>query len=158
MATRKILKIGDETLKKKSKPVEVFDKRLQELIDDMLETMHKAPGAGLAAVQVGVLKRVFVVNTGRGDMIFVNPEILETRGKNKIKYEACLSVPGKFGEVDRPNKVRIKFQDREGNWQEKTYDGYTCLAICHEYDHLDGMLYCDKAIKMYNEGEDPKCE
>lgn len=151
MAIRQILKIGDETLKKKSKPVEVFDDRLKMLVDDMFETMHKAPGAGLAAVQVGVLKRVFVVNTGKGDMIFINPEIIETSGKNKIKYEACLSIPGKYGEVDRPNKVKIRYQDLKGEWHEKTYDGYTCLAICHEYDHLDGVLYADKAIKMYNE-------
>ena len=154
MAIRQILKIGDDTLRKKSKPVEVFDDRLKQLADDMFETMHKAPGAGLAAVQVGVLKRMFVVNTGRGDMLFINPEILETRGKNKIKYEACLSVPGKFGEVDRPNKVRIRYQNLNGEWFEKTYDGYTCLAICHEYDHLEGVLYSDKAIRMHNNDEE----
>ena len=151
MARRNILKIGDETLRKKSKPVEVFDDRLKELVDDMFETMHKAPGAGLAAVQVGVLKRVFVVNTGKGDMLFINPEIIETSGKNKIKYEACLSVPGKYGVVDRPNKVKIKYQDINGNVEEKTYSGYTCLAICHEYDHLDGILYSDKATAMYED-------
>lgn len=156
MARRQILKIGDETLKKKSKVVEVFDDRLKLLVDDMFETMHKAPGAGLAAVQVGVLKRVFVVDTGKGDMLFINPEIIESSGKNKIKYEACLSVPGKYGEVDRPEKVKVKFQDLEGKWHEKTYSGYTCLAICHEYDHLDGILYCDKATKMYNDGEERK--
>ena len=151
MARRNILKIGDETLRKKSKPVEVFDDRLKELVDDMFETMHKASGAGLAAVQVGVLKRVFVVNTGKGDMLFINPEIIETSGKNKIKYEACLSVPGKYGVVDRPNKVKIKYQDINGNVEEKTYSGYTCLAICHEYDHLDGILYSDKATAMYED-------
>ena len=156
MARRQILKIGDETLKKKSKTVEVFDDRLKMLVDDMFETMHKAPGAGLAAVQVGVLKRVFVVDTGKGDMLFINPEIIETSGKNKIKYEACLSIPGKYGEVDRPNKVKIRYQDLKGEWHENTYSGYTCLAICHEYDHLDGILYADKAIKMYDNEEDKK--
>lgn len=155
MARRRILLLGDETLRKKSKPVEVFDDNLKTLVKDMFETMYKAEGAGLAAVQVGLLKRLFVVNVGGGELVFVNPEILETQGKQKSKVEACLSIPGKWGEVERPNKVRIKYQDENGNFHEETFVGYACKAVCHEYDHLDGILYIDKATKMHdnNEGE-----
>lgn len=150
---RKIIFDTDPTLRKISKPVVNFDDHLAELLDDMAETMYKADGAGLAAVQISVLKRAFVIDAGNGLMEFINPEIIKTAGKNKIKQEACLSVPGRYGIVERPQNVWAKYQDRNGNYHEVELCGFAAKAFCHEYDHLNGVLYTDIAKKMYNSEE-----
>ena len=147
---RKIIFEGDETLRKISKPVEVFDQRLHDLLEDMADTMYKADGAGLSAVQVGVLKRVFVIDVGQGLKEFVNPEMLKCSGKNKITQEGCLSVPGKYGYVDRPENVWIKYQDRFGKEHQDMLSGYAAKAFCHELDHLNGILFIDIAKKVKN--------
>jgi len=154
MATRRILKIDNSEelaiLRKTSKPVDNFDDRLALLIEDMIDTMKKADGAGLSAVQVGVLKRVFVVSTQDGTQEFVNPEILEASGECPILEEGCLSVPGRYGKVKRPNKVVIKAKDKFGKEFVKTYKGFDAKAMAHENDHLDGKLYIDIEIKKDN--------
>ncbi len=146
MAIRNILKYpqDNETLRKISKPVDIFDKRLAELLDDLKDTMYKAQGAGLSAVQVGILKRVCVVDTGKRLLEFINPVIIKQSGVNKIKEEGCLSVPGEWQIVKRPNKVVVKYHDRFGNLKEDTFIGYEAKAICHECDHLDGILFIDR--------------
>lgn len=149
MAIRKIFKINDQeelaVLRKVSKPVDNFDARLNELIDDMKDTLKKANGAGLSAVQVGILKRVFIIIDDDGTMKeFINPQILEQSGKNPILDEGCLSVPGKYAKVDRPNRVVVKAQNKAGEEFIKEYTGFLAKAICHESDHLDGILYIDK--------------
>ena len=151
MAYRKILHEGDETLRKISKPVVDFDERLWSLLDDMNETMKKSEGAGLAAVQVGVLKRAFVMQAGKEPRECINPKILKEEGENKIKVEGCLSVPGKCGTVDRPEKVWVEYQDRNGNKVNKKFTGFEAKCFCHESDHLDGILYIDKATKMFKD-------
>ena len=156
MATRKIYKIDNPeelaVLRKTSKPVENFDERLSLLIGDMIDTMKKADGAGLSAVQVGVLKRVFVVLTEEGVQEFVNPKIIEASGKCPIMEEGCLSVPGRYGKVNRPNKVVIEAQDKTGKKFVKTYTGFEAKAMAHESDHLDGKLYIDIEIKKEKKG------
>lgn len=151
MAIRKIFKINNEeellVLRKISKPVDKFDDKLKLLIEDMIETMKKADGAGLSAVQVGILKRVFVVATEEGVQEFINPEILETSGECPILEEGCLSVPGRYGRVIRPNKVVIRAYDKNGKQFTKTYTGFEAKAMAHENDHLDGKLYIDIEIK-----------
>lgn len=151
MAIRKIFKINNEeelaVLRKVSKTVDTFDARLSDLIDDMIDTMKKADGAGLSAVQVGILKRVFIVLTENGIQEFINPEILETSGECPILEEGCLSVPGRYGKVIRPNKVVVKAQDKTGKEFIKTYKGFEAKAVAHENDHLDGKLYIDIEIK-----------
>lgn len=151
MAIRNILKEGDETLNKISKPVVDFDERLWTLLDDMKDTMYKNEGAGLAAVQVGVLKRLFVMDTGNGLRECINPKILKQDGINKVKIEGCLSVPGKCGYVERPDKVWVEYQDRNGEKQSKKFTGFEAKCFCHESDHLDGILYTSKASKMFND-------
>ena len=150
---RKIIFDNDETLRKVSKEVTSFDDHLAELLQDMKETMYKADGAGLSAVQVAVLKRVFVIDTGAGYKEFINPEILKMAGKNKIKREGCLSVPGRYGIVDRPEKVWAKYQDRNGKEHQIELCGFEAKAFCHEFDHLNGILYIDIAKKVYSEEE-----
>ena len=160
MAIRKIYKINNEeelaVLRKISKPVEKFDDRLCELITDMIDTMKKADGAGLSAVQVGILKRVFVVSTKNGIQEFVNPQILETSGECPILEEGCLSVPNRYGKVIRPNVVKIKAQDKTGKEFVATYTGFEAKAMCHENDHLDGKLYIDIEIKKEKKKKDKK--
>lgn len=143
MALRNIREIGDEILLKKAKDVKELNDRTQELIDDMLETMYDANGVGLAAPQVGVLKKIVVIDTeGDDPHVFVNPEIIKTDGEQS-GYEGCLSVPGKTGIVTRPNYVMVRYFDR--NMQEQVLEAEDMLAraICHEVDHLDGKLYVD---------------
>lgn len=151
MAIRKIFKVSEpeeyEVLRKKSKPVEVYDSRLETLIADMKDTLKKADGAGLSAVQVGILKRVFLIIDDNGMQEFINPVILETSGENPILEEGCLSVPGRYGKVKRPNKVKVKAFNLKGEEFVKVYTGFYAKAICHEYDHLEGILYTDKEIK-----------
>ena len=151
MAIRKIFKISNpeelEVLRKVSKPVDKFDSRLNELIQDMTDTMIKADGAGLSAVQVGILKRLFIVSTEKGIQEFINPEIIEASGECPILEEGCLSVPGRYGKVKRPNKVVIKAQDKTGKQFVGTYTGFEAKAVAHENDHLNGKLYIDIEMK-----------
>jgi peptide deformylase len=152
MALRKILTDGNPTLNKKSREVTSFDERLATLIDDMKETVVEANGVGLAAPQVGVLRRVVVVDLGDEIVELVNPRILEQSGEQD-GLEGCLSVPGRFGLVKRPNVVKIEAQDRHGDWYE--YEGEELIArcFCHELEHLDGHLYTERAYRMLTEEE-----
>lgn len=145
MALRKIVEMGDPILNKKCRKIEVFDDKLSALIDDMIETMYNANGVGLAAPQVGMLKRVVVIDAGDGLMELVNPEITMTEGE-QMESEGCLSVPGKYGVCKRPAKVQVKAQDRNGKWQVFTGDGLKARAFCHELDHLEGVLFTSKVI------------
>ncbi len=149
MATRNIVKVGDDILRKKSRPVEKFDKRLWQLLDDMKETMYLANGVGLAAVQVGVLRRVVVLDCSqdRSDYLeLINPEIIDTEGEQR-EQEGCLSLPGECGITLRPAVVRVKAQDRDGNWCVYKGEGLKARCFCHEIDHLDGILFTDREIK-----------
>ena len=152
MALRNIVKEGDEVLTKKCRPVEKFDDRLASLLDDMYETMTAGNGVGLAAPQVGMLRRAFVIDIGEGKLEFVNPEIIKTSGKQETG-EGCLSCPGEYGITVRPRFVTVKAQDRNG--KEFTMDASYLLAkaICHENDHLDGILFKAHVIRMLDEDE-----
>ncbi len=143
MATRKIVEIGDEKLRKKAKPVEKFDLRLKVLLKDMVETMRQAQGVGLAGPQVGILRRVVVVDVGEGLYELVNPEIIAMEGE-ECGPEGCLSIPGRSGMVTRPLKVTVKAQNFKGDPIQVTGEGFLARAFCHELDHLDGILYVDK--------------
>ncbi|MBR1584708.1 MAG: peptide deformylase [Clostridia bacterium] len=142
---RNILKLGDETLRKISKPMAKFDLRLWLLLRDMADTMYKADGVGLAAPQVGILRRVVVIDVGddHGLIELVNPEIIATEGE-QAGSEGCLSVPGRRGYVVRPQKVTVRAQDRKGKFFEITGEDLLARALCHEIDHLDGIVYVDK--------------
>lgn len=146
MAIRKIVTVEDPILRKTSRKVERFNERLWDLLDDMKETMYKAEGVGLAAVQVGILKRVIVIDVGDGLVELINPEIIETSGENK-DTEGCLSLPGRYGMTIRPDYVKIKAQNRHGVWKRYEGTGLKARCFCHEIDHLDGILYSDKEIK-----------
>lgn len=152
MALRNIREDGDEILRKTSRKVEKFDLRLSELIDDMFETMYAAEGVGLAGVQVGILKRVVVIDTyEEGEKLeMINPEILEMSGEEKL-LEGCLSVPGKRGYVMRPTYVKVKAYDRNGNEFIREGEGLLAQAMCHEIEHLDGKLFTDKVIEYADE-------
>lgn len=157
MATRKIVEIGDEKLRKHCKPVEKFDLRLRMLLKDMAETMYKNDGAGLAAPQVGILKRVCVVDAGDQLYELVNPVIASTEGEQEGP-EGCLSVPGRAGVVKRPMKVLVKAQNAKGEPIEVVGEGFLARALCHEIDHLDGVLYLDimehEIFQEDDEGDD----
>ncbi|MBS1399959.1 MAG: peptide deformylase [Clostridia bacterium] len=144
MAIRNVVQIGDETLRKKSFPVENFDESLWTLLDDMKETLRKEEGAGLAAPQVGVLRRAVVVDVEEGFFEFVNPKIISEKGE-QCGWEGCLSVRGKRGVVSRPMKVKLSYQDRHGEHRILQAKGFFARAVCHELDHLDGVLYIDRA-------------
>ena len=151
MAIRKIVEIGtDEVLRKHARKVERFDARLHALLDDMAETMYAAEGAGLAAPQVGVLKRCVVIDVGEGLIELVNPEIVSSEGECTA-VEGCLSVPGRAGRVVRPEKVVVRAQDRNGEAIEVAGEGKLAVCISHELDHLDGILYVDKMIEDVTE-------
>lgn len=154
MAIRKIVLVGDDILRKKCRPVTSFDARLHTLIDDMEETLLQADGYGLAAPQVGMLKRVVVLRGEEGGSFIelVNPEIIKRSGKQEA-VEGCLSIPGKWGVTKRPQKVTVRAQDRDGHVFEKTGEGLLARGFCHEIDHLDGILYTDHAIRMLTEEE-----
>lgn len=147
MAIRTIRISTDEVLRKKCKVVKEITPNLLTLLDDMADTMYDANGVGLAAPQVGILKRAVVIDIGEGLVELINPEILETSG-SQIDDEGCLSVPGKYAPVDRPNYVKVKAMDRDGN--EFIIEGEELMAraLCHEIDHLDGILYIDKALPV----------
>ncbi|GHU60752.1 peptide deformylase [Clostridia bacterium] len=148
MALRKILTDEDETLWKKSRLVVDFDERLHALLDDMTETMLDADGLGLAAPQVGVLRRVVVVDTGGETVLeMVNPELIKTSGE-QVGLEGCLSVPGMYGIVSRPYRVRVRYQDRHGNTRETVGEGLVARAFCHETDHLEGILFTEPATEF----------
>ena len=147
MALREIRKEGDEVLSKVCKEVKVFDKKLGILLDDMYETMQKNNGAGLAAPQVGILKRAVVIDVGDGLIELVNPKFIKEEG-SQIGSEGCLSVPGVWGEVERPESVTVEAFDRNGKKFEMSGTGLLARAFCHEIDHLDGKLFLDKVIKF----------
>lgn len=151
MAIRKIREIGDSCLKKKCREVEKFDSKLHALLDDMQDTMLLANGVGLAAPQVGILRRVVVIDLGEEDGILelINPVITHTEG-SVTDTEGCLSVPGKAGEVTRPQKATVRAFDRDGNEFEFTGEDLYARCICHECDHLDGILYVEKAENMFD--------
>lgn len=150
MAIRNIVLFGDEVLKKKSRRVEVIDDRICALLDDMIETLHDKEGAGLAAPQVGVLKRVVVIDVGEGVMELINPEIVQTKGAVE-DAEGCLSLPGKYGMVERPEQVTVKALNRKGEEVTYTGEGLLARAFCHEIDHLDGILYIEKMSHFIEE-------
>ena len=143
MAIRTIREIGDPVLNKISKEVKEITPRVQDLIDDMFETMYEANGVGLAAVQVGVLKRIVVIDTGDDPIVLINPRILEVSGE-QTGNEACLSVPGKTGSVTRPNYVKAAAQDEELNEFEIEGEELLARALIHEVEHLDGHLFVEK--------------
>ena len=143
MAIRTIRELGEDVLRKQSKPVDKMTIRTKLLINDMLDTMYEAMGVGLAAPQVGILKRIVVIDVGEGPIVLINPEILETAGE-QTGDEGCLSVPGKAGCVTRPNYVMARFFDEEMNECEVEGEGLLARAICHELDHLEGHLYVEK--------------
>lgn len=147
MAIREIREKGDEILYKKCKAVVKFDEKLHILLDDMYETMQSRDGVGLAAPQVGILKRAVVIDVGDGKIELINPEIVEESGE-QTGSEGCLSVPGVFGEVARPNVVTVKAQDRNGKWFKITGKELLARAFCHEIEHLDGKLFLDRVIRF----------
>lgn len=146
MAIRKLRYEGDPVLRKKSRKVTEINPRIKQLIVDMAETMYKEEGVGLAAPQVGVLRRVVVIDVGEGLVKMINPEIIHQEGE-VIDVEGCLSIPGKSGKVKRPKKVKVKYISEDG--EEKIIEGEDLLAraLCHELDHLDGILYIDKIVE-----------
>ena len=148
MALRNIVTVGDPILNKRCRTVTKFDDRLATLLDDMTETLHEANGVGLAGPQVGVLRRVVIVDTGDEDLELVNPEIIEKSEQTQTGLEGCLSVPGEYGVVTRPNHVVVRAQDRNGEWFEATGEELIARAFCHELDHLEGHLYTEIAEHM----------
>lgn len=154
MAMRKILTEEDPTLKKISRPVTKFDDRLHELLDDLKETLAQAGGAGLAAPQVGILRRcTIVVNEEEQMLELVNPEILDRSEEIQDGFEGCLSVPGMWGRVERPMKVKVRAQDRDGKTFETEGSGIVARCFCHEIDHLDGHLFTEFTDHLYTQKE-----
>ena len=153
MALRQILTEPNEILRQKSLPVNQVDKNLQKLMDDMLETMYAAPGVGLAAIQIGIPKRVLVIditqkNEPKNPMFFINPEIISKSETNSSYEEGCLSVPGQFAEIERPAKCQIKYLDYSGHPKEIEAEGMLATCIQHEIDHLEGILFIDYLSKL----------
>ena len=152
MGLRKILTDKDPALHKVCRPVEKFDGRLHRLLDDIKETLAEANGVGLAAPQVGILRRVVLVDTGDEVLELINPSLLETSGE-QVGAEGCLSVPGKYGLVKRPNYAKVRAQDRDGNWFEAEGEELIARCFCHELDHLDGILYTEVMERFLTEEE-----
>lgn len=155
MGLRKILTDKEPALHKVCKPVTAFDRKLHKLLDDMKETLIESGGVGLAAPQVGILRRVFLVDVGAEEseiVEFINPEILETDGE-QYGPEGCLSVPGKYGLVKRPMLVKVRAQDRFGEWFEAEGEELVGRCFCHEYDHLDGIVYTEKMDRFLTDEE-----
>lgn len=152
MGIRKILTDKDPALHKVCKPVTDFDKKLHKLLDDMAQTLEEANGVGLAAPQVGILRRVVIVDTGDGILELVNPTIIESSGE-QIGAEGCLSVPGKYGLVKRPNVVKVRAQDRNGKWYEAEGEELIARCFCHELDHLDGVVYTQVMDRFLSDEE-----
>ncbi len=147
MAIRNILKDEDPMLRKVCRPVTEFNERLWQLLDDMADTMHAAPGVGLAGPQVGILRRVVVMDVGDGVIEAINPEIVSREGEQNGE-EGCLSFPGKWGMVTRPYKVKMKAQDRHGKWYFLTGEELLARCMCHEIDHLDGVVFLDHVSEV----------
>ena len=152
MALRNILTDKEPALHKVCKPVTAFDAKLHKLLDDMAETLEKANGVGLAAPQVGILRRVVLVDTGEGILELINPELIETDGEQEGP-EGCLSVPGKYGLVKRPYYAKVRAQDRDGRWYEAEGEELIARCFCHELDHLDGILYTQVMERYLTEEE-----
>lgn len=146
MAIRNIVKLGDDILRKVCRTQMTFDERLATTLDDMAETMYKAEGVGLAAPQIGILRRYCIVDVGDGIIELVNPVIERASGKQEGE-EGCLSIPNRYESVTRPMTVTVRAQDRNGNSFTITAEGFKARALCHEIDHLDGILYIDKTDK-----------
>jgi len=152
MASRIIRKLGEDVLRKKSRPVEKINNNILTLLDDMKETMKEANGVGLAAPQVGVLKRVVVIDVGDGPIELINPEIIRQEG-TQIEVEGCLSIPGKWGEVERPAAIVVEALNRDGEKIRVEGTGLLAIALSHEIDHLDGVLFIDKVIRFVEPDE-----
>ena len=152
MGLRKILTDKEPALHKVCKPVTVFDNKLHKLLDDMAETLEEANGVGLAAPQVGILRRVVIVDTGEEILELVNPTLVETDGE-QVGPEGCLSVPGKYGLVKRPYYAKVRAQDRDGNWYEAEGEELIARCFCHELDHLDGIIYTEVMDRYLTEEE-----
>lgn len=153
MAKLNIVKVGDEVLRKKCRPVIQITPRIITLLDDMKETLHDADGVGLAAPQVGVLRRICIVECEPGRLYeMINPEIVSSEGEQE-ELEGCLSVPGKWGYTKRPMKVTVKATDRNGKEYTVTGEGLEARAFCHEIDHLDGVIFTDCAVHMLTDEE-----
>lgn len=153
MALRTIITKGDPVLNKKAHLVTNFDEKLAILLDDMVETLRDSGGVGLAAPQIGILRRVVVVINDEDQVIeLVNPEIIATEGE-QVGFEGCLSVPGRWGKVKRPMKAKVKAQNRQGEWFEVEDEGLTARCFCHELDHLDGHLFTELTDKLYTSEE-----
>ena len=155
MAIRDIVKLPDPILRKNSAPIETVDADVRALLDDMLETMYEAPGIGLAAVQVGVLKRIITVDICRDEeteehnpIFLVNPEIVDQSDERSVYEEGCLSIPDYFAEIERPATIRVRYVDYDGKRQELEADGLLATVIQHEVDHLDGTLFIDHLSKL----------
>ena len=153
MALRQILTEPNRILREKSLPVDKVDANIQKLMDDMLETMYAAPGIGLAAIQVGIAKRIIVLDIAQKEgtknpIFIINPEIIEKSEVNLTYEEGCLSVPGQFAEIDRPNKCRIRYLDYNGQQNEINAEGMLSTCIQHEIDHLEGILFIDYLSKL----------
>lgn len=154
MALRNIVLEGDPILRKRCRPVDQVNDRIRMVLDDMVETMREYHGVGLAAPQVGLMRRMFVAEPEEGRVYcFVNPELVEVQG-SQSGDEGCLSVPGYQGTVERPEKIRIRGLDREGNQQEYEFEGFDAVVMTHELDHLEGILYTDKSTNIYEVTED----
>ena len=152
MGLRKILTDAEPALHKVCKPVEKFDWRLHKLLKDMRDTLIDSNGVGLAAPQVGILRRVVLVDNGEEILELINPTIIETDGEQEGP-EGCLSVPGKYGLVTRPYYAKVRAQDRDGNWFEAEGEELTARCFCHELDHLDGILYTEKMSRFLTDDE-----
>ncbi len=157
MALRTILTDGDETLRKVSRPVTDFGKRTSDLLDDMRETLIDSGGVGLAAPQVGILRRMVLVIKGEEILELINPEIISSDGE-QTGSEACLSVPGRYGTVTRPMHVVVRAQDRTGATRDIDCQELDARCVCHELDHLDGVLYMDRAAEMFYDEDDDEEE
>lgn len=147
MAIRNIVKDGDSTLRKKCRPVTEFGRKMGKILDDMVDTMYRANGVGLAAPQIGFLRRFVICEMSDEEIVeIINPEVLEIGTETEILQEGCLSVPGKGCFVERPTMIKLKFQNRDGIEVIRTFEGFDARVCCHELDHLDGVLFYDKAV------------
>ena len=153
MAIREVIKDGNVTLRKRAREVTVFDGKLHQLLDDMTETMVAEDGVGLAAPQIGILRRIFVTDDGvHGVVEYVNPELIHSQGAQD-GLEGCLSCPTVKGLVSRPDVIMIRYQDRNGNYCDSKLEDFCARVFCHENDHLDGILFIDKCSKKFNDAE-----
>ncbi len=153
MAIRQIRLKDDPILRKKSREVEVIDDRIRQIVEDMFETMYENEGIGLACVQVGILKRIVVIDMrdDDGKIVLINPKIIDQSEEKQIDMEGCLSIPNERGYVERPKSVTVEYTDLDGNTQTKTVTDYKAHCFCHELDHLDGVLYTDKVLNLTKE-------